>query len=147
MSISNDPLNPRHLSSLVAIAEHGSFASAGHAIGRSHSAVSLHIKALEATLGTRLIDRTTRPVQLTPDGEVLAEHARRLERVLTDIRSVGQCGKLSVPFCQPQAVRRMVLMARRDGRKRHLLDALYAGLCSAAHETSVSRRVESLSGG
>ena len=62
-------INTRHLGSLTAIAEHGSFAAAGSAIGRSHSAISLHIKALEEELGTRLVDRSVRPAVLTADGE------------------------------------------------------------------------------
>lgn len=93
-------INTRHLASLTAIAEHGSFAAAGSAIGRSHSAISLHIKALEEELGTRLVDRSVRPAVLTADGEALAAQAGRLQRVLDDIRSIGHgadiTGQLSV---------------------------------------------------
>ncbi|MEM9140816.1 MAG: LysR family transcriptional regulator, partial [Pseudomonadota bacterium] len=88
-------INTRHLDSLLAIAEHGGFAAAGRAVGRSHSAISLHIKALEADLDTVLVDRTRRPPVLTPDGEALADHARRLNRVLADINAVGQGGRLA----------------------------------------------------
>ena len=87
-------INTRHLESLLAIAAHGSFSAAGQAMGRSHSAISLHIKALEQGLGTQLIDRTQRPLVLTPDGEALAEQARRLTRVLEDIDAIGQSGQL-----------------------------------------------------
>lgn len=93
-------INTKHLDSLLAIARHGSFSAAGQAVGRSHSAISLHIKALEADLGTRLVDRSQRPPVLTPDGEALAEQARRLNRVLGDINAIGQgtllAGTLSV---------------------------------------------------
>ena len=71
-------LNPRHLASLLAIAEHGGFAAAGVALGRSHSAISLHIRALEEEIGATLVDRAARPAALTPDGEAMAEQARRL---------------------------------------------------------------------
>ncbi len=91
VSFSHDlGVNPRHLTSLRAIADRGSFAAAAQAIGRSHSAVSLHIKALEQTLGTQLVDRSTRPATLTADGVALAEHAARLAQVLDDIRAVGR---------------------------------------------------------
>lgn len=91
-------LNPKHLASLVAIADHGTFAAAGTAIGRSHSAVSLHIKALEDALGCLLVDRAARPVELTPDGAALVEQARRLTRVLDDIRMIGRSDRLAGPL-------------------------------------------------
>ncbi len=81
-------VNPRHLASLLAIADHRGFSAAGLAAGRSHSAISLHIKALEEEVGTRLIDRSTRPPVLTADGEALAEQARRLQRVMEDIAAL-----------------------------------------------------------
>ena len=87
--------NPRHLASLVAIAEYGGFAAAGQALGRSHSAISLHIKALEAEVGATLIDRRARPAVLTPDGEALAEQGRRLQRVLDDIAALRTGDRLS----------------------------------------------------
>lgn len=90
--------NPKHLASLVAIAEHGTFAAAGAAIGRSHSAVSLHIKALEDEFGCPLLDRKARPAELTTDGAALVEQARRLTRVLDDIRMIGQSDRLAGPL-------------------------------------------------
>jgi len=93
-------VNPQHLRSLVAIAEAGGFTAAGQAIGRSHSAVSLHIKALEEDLGTALIDRTRRPPVLTADGEALVVLARRLDRTMQEIQAIGQTrdlrGRLAV---------------------------------------------------
>ncbi len=88
-------INPRHIASLLAIAEHGSFSAAGAAVGRSHSAISLHIKALEEATGVPLVDRTRRPPVLTPDGEALAEQARRLGRVMDDIAAIGQGDRLT----------------------------------------------------
>ncbi len=83
-------INPSHLKSLVAIADEGSLSAAGTLAGRSHSAISLHIKSLEEALGTRLLNRATRPASLTPDGFALVEQARRLDRVMDDIRMIGQ---------------------------------------------------------
>ncbi|MEM1160853.1 MAG: LysR family transcriptional regulator [Pseudomonadota bacterium] len=88
-------VNPKHLATLVAISEHGSFSAAGDAIGRSHSAVSLHIKALEEEVGVLLVDRVQRPPVLTPDGEAMAEQARRLKRVLEDIEAIGLGGAVA----------------------------------------------------
>lgn len=93
-------INPKHLLSLEAISAHGSLTAAGDALGRSHSAISLHIKALEEALGTVVIDRAARPLALTSDGLALVEQARRYRRVMEDIRAIGQStllvGTLSV---------------------------------------------------
>jgi DNA-binding transcriptional LysR family regulator len=70
----------RRLRTMVAIAHHPSFTAAGAAIGLSHSAVSLHVKELEAELGVALVDRSRRPPALTDRGAALVEHARRMLR-------------------------------------------------------------------
>ena len=48
-----------------------SFAGAARALLQPRSSVSRSIARLEAALGTRLIHRTTREVELTPAGESL----------------------------------------------------------------------------
>ena len=82
-------MNLRQLQTLVAVADHGSFTAAGAAIGLSHSAVSLHVKALEETLGLALVDRATRPPRLTPHGAALVERARRMGALMDEIRALG----------------------------------------------------------
>jgi len=52
----------------VAIVEQGSFAAAGDILEMSQPGVSRAIARLEARLGVRLFDRTTRTVTLTEDG-------------------------------------------------------------------------------
>lgn len=58
----------------VAVAEHGGFAAAAPALGLSPSAVGKAVQRLEARLGVRLLQRTTRAVSLTEDGRRF--HAR-----------------------------------------------------------------------
>ncbi len=70
-------MNIRHLRTLLAAVERGSFAAAGEAVGVSHSAVSLQIKTLEDELGVVLFDRTKRPPAPTVRGRALADHARK----------------------------------------------------------------------
>ncbi len=70
----------RQLRTLIAIAERRSFAAAADALGLTQSAISLHVKALEAALGTVLFDRTTRPPRLNAQGEILVERAREIVR-------------------------------------------------------------------
>jgi len=79
----------RHLKTLIAIAEHRSFVGAAEAIGLTQSAVSLHVKALEDGLNTRLFDRDTRPPLLNAHGKELVERAREI---------VGLCDGLTNSF-------------------------------------------------
>ena len=65
-----------HLKTLIAIAEHRSFAAAAEAIGLTQSAVSLHIKSLENLLKIQLFDRSTRPALINANGKALVEKAR-----------------------------------------------------------------------
>ena len=66
------------LRTLVAIAETGSFSQAASHVGRTQSAVSLQIAKLEDRLGTQLLNRTSRKVTQTQDGEILVAYARRI---------------------------------------------------------------------
>ena len=64
------------VSVLAAVVESGSFARAGDAIGISASGVSRAIARLEARVGVRLLDRTTRSVRLTDEGRRFYERVR-----------------------------------------------------------------------
>jgi len=70
-------MNIRHLRTLVAAVDRGSFAAAGAAMNISHSAVRLQIKALEGEMGVGLFDRPKRPPTPTARGRALAEHSRK----------------------------------------------------------------------
>lgn len=63
----------RALRTLHAIARHGSFASAGAAVGLTQSAVSLQVKSLEEEFGAQLFDRSRRLPILTEAGKILLE--------------------------------------------------------------------------
>ncbi|ACI59544.1 transcriptional regulator, LysR family (plasmid) [Rhizobium leguminosarum bv. trifolii WSM2304] len=64
------------LQALIAVQDHGSFAAAGRALTRHSTVVSKRVAGLEARLGVRLIERTTRMVRITDAGRRLAEEAR-----------------------------------------------------------------------
>ncbi|QGY32921.1 LysR family transcriptional regulator [Pantoea cypripedii] len=59
------------LNAFIAVATHLNFRRAADLLGVSHSALSHAMRALENNLGTRLLNRTTRSVSLTQDGERL----------------------------------------------------------------------------
>jgi DNA-binding transcriptional LysR family regulator len=62
----------------VAVASRRSFSQAARALVRSPQAVTRAVAALEERLGTRLLNRTTRSVSLTHEGERHLERARQL---------------------------------------------------------------------
>lgn len=58
------------------VAEMSSFTKAAQSLGLPKASVSAWIQSLEAQLGTRLLHRTTRRVQLTHDGQVYYERGK-----------------------------------------------------------------------
>lgn len=66
------------LGTLVAAADHGGFSAAARALGVTPSAVSKTITRLESRLGVRLLNRTTRRLTPTADGETLIARGRQI---------------------------------------------------------------------
>jgi LysR family transcriptional regulator, regulator for bpeEF and oprC len=60
----------------VAVAEHRSFTRAAASIGVTPAAVSQAVARLEEDLNTKLLDRTTRSVELTGEGRLYLEYCR-----------------------------------------------------------------------
>jgi DNA-binding transcriptional LysR family regulator len=96
-AISIPDVDPHLLRTFLAVADTGSFSAAARRLQYTQSAVSQHIAALEADLGTPLFTR--RPVAPTPAGERLRRHAAlllvRLEAARADVtRAVAPPGRL-----------------------------------------------------
>lgn len=68
----------RHLESLVAIADRGSFSRAAVALNVAQPSLSRQMRLLEADVGQRLLVRTGRGVAPTAAGEALLVHARSM---------------------------------------------------------------------
>lgn len=68
----------KSLRHFVALVEHQGFARAGEAIGLSQPALSRSIQNLELRLGCELVSRSGKGIELTPQGQLVLEHARRL---------------------------------------------------------------------
>lgn len=93
---------PAELSFIVSLSNCGSLSGAARELGITTSAVSKRLSQIEARLGVPLVNRTTRRMSLTPEGEVLLEHARRildeiaeLDQLLTSSKGVPK-GQLRV---------------------------------------------------
>ncbi|MUN40527.1 hydrogen peroxide-inducible genes activator [Actinomadura litoris] len=90
------------LRAFLALAEHLHFRDAAAALRMSQPALSGSVAALEETLDTRLVERTTRKVLLTPAGERVA---RRAERVLAELdRMVEEVHAVRGPLVGPLRV-------------------------------------------
>ncbi len=72
----------QEMRSFVAVVDAGSFVRAAEALSVSKAAVSRYVSELEARLGVRLLQRTTRRLSLTAEGEVF--HAR-CQTLLADV--------------------------------------------------------------
>ena len=66
----------------VAVVESGSFSRAAEQLGQANSAVSRAVKKLESKLGVSLLNRTTRQLSLTEEGE---RYFRRMQVVLQEM--------------------------------------------------------------
>ena len=72
----------------VRVIELGGFSAAARAGGMTPSAVSKLVARLEKRLGTRLVNRSTRQLQLTPEGSAFYE---RGVRILADLQEAERC--------------------------------------------------------
>ena len=75
-------INPTDLSFFSTLASSGSLGAAARELGITTAAVSKHLALMEERLGITLVNRTTRRMSLTPEGEVYLEHSRK---ILSDI--------------------------------------------------------------
>ena len=60
------------------VVESKSFSAAADKLGMSKSLASRHVSALERSLSVKLLNRSTRRLSLTPQGEVYVTHCQEL---------------------------------------------------------------------
>lgn len=151
----------RALRSLLAIADAGSFARAGHALGLTASAIGLHVKLLEREFGAQLFDRSRRLPVLTEMGEVALARARevveRFDAIRDELRDgPGVAGLLRVGAIQtalagplPDALARLrrthprLRLRVRSGLSSELALAVEAGTLDVAFTTEPVRPTRS----
>jgi DNA-binding transcriptional LysR family regulator len=92
----------RHLRSFVAVAEELNFTRAAERLHLAQPALSAQIRQLEQRVGARLLERTTRRVELTPAGRALLEAVPALLAGVDDAlraarrAAAGETGELTV---------------------------------------------------
>jgi len=95
----------RQLEAFVATVDHRSFSAAAEALYLSQPTISSHIQALEGELQTKLIRRTTKKFEITPEGQQLYEYAvaliRLQQKAISELSNTGvrelHIGASSVP--------------------------------------------------
>ncbi|MDO5350067.1 MAG: LysR family transcriptional regulator [Lachnospiraceae bacterium] len=97
-------MNTNQLKYFVAVAETRSFTKAANQYYISQTAITQQIRALEELMEVQLIDRTSRPIQLTPAGNVFLNEAKAiLERMSMAVSrvqdaSTGLVGTLRIGY-------------------------------------------------
>ncbi|HAT3678652.1 TPA: LysR family transcriptional regulator [Serratia marcescens] len=74
--------NSDELITFVTVVESGSFSRAAERLQQANSVVSRTVKKLESKLGVTLLNRTTRQISLTQEGE---NYFRQVQKVLSDM--------------------------------------------------------------
>ncbi|WP_332118559.1 LysR family transcriptional regulator [Azorhizobium caulinodans] len=139
-------MNLRQLRAFVAVAQTGSFSRAARLLGLSQSALSQAVQQLEADLGVRLLDRTTRSVQLSAIGREFLPGVQRvladLDHQLQDLQDLkehrrGHVTVTCVPsvalrllpqvLAQFQEAHPMVSVAVREAPRHQIITALRSG--------------------
>ena len=77
------------LRTLVFVVDQRSFTKAAQSLGVTQPAVSAQIKRLQFLLGYELLDKSAPGVSLTPRGEMVVTHARRMLSINDQIAQLG----------------------------------------------------------
>lgn len=132
-------IEPNDLLLFARVVEEGSFSRAGERLGLPKSTVSRRVAALETQLGERLLQRTTRKLNLTDLGHSLLAHARQVAdesdaaAALAQHRQVEPSGRLRVSMPGDMAT----------GVLSHVMSAFVARYPAISLEVDLSpRRVD-----
>jgi DNA-binding transcriptional LysR family regulator len=91
------------------VVERGSFAGAAEDVGLWPSAVAKLVTRLEQRLGVRLINRTTRHLALTAEGEIYLDRVREILSVIEAAESGRSRGRKRGPLTADRTERLQLL--------------------------------------
>lgn len=80
--------SPSELEFFVLLARHGSLSAAARAMDITPPAATKRLAAIEERLGVRLVNRTTRSIALTAEGDIYLHHATRLLAELREMDDI-----------------------------------------------------------
>jgi DNA-binding transcriptional LysR family regulator len=109
----------RQMRYFKAVAERGSFTGAAQELHVAQQAVSQQIKALEQLLGVTLLERSSRRVELTPEGAVFLADCRRVlagaDRAARRVQAAarGEAGTLRLVYTLVSAFETVPLLLAR----------------------------------
>ncbi len=116
----SDVLATDQLETFVTVARTGSFTRAAELLYRSQPAVSLQIKRLEDQLGSDILSRRGRSIELTESGRLLFDYAQRIlsldEEVRTKFDAIETEGSVAVGILEEVAVGPLVDILTRFGK-------------------------------
>jgi DNA-binding transcriptional LysR family regulator len=117
----------RQMRYFTAVADRGSFTRAAQELHVAQQAVSQQVKALEQLLGVTLLERTSRQVALTPEGEVFLADCRRVlagaDRAALRVQAAarGEAGTLRLAYTLVSAFETVPLLLDRLDEEYPLL--------------------------
>lgn len=91
-----DSRHTDEIAALLAVAAQGSFVAAGRYLQRHATIVSKRVAAMEARLGVRLVERSTRQVHLTDAGARLVERLRLATELMVEAQEEAASGAAQV---------------------------------------------------
>jgi len=135
---------PELVRAFVTVIECGGFSRAAERLNSTQSTVSYQIKRLEGQAGRTFINRTTRSISLTDDGEVFMGYAQKFLRLVDDAKQHFGAPKLEgtvrfgasddfATYCLPELLARFkrihpeVTLSVEIGISRTLVDRLHEG--------------------
>ncbi|MGO4806859.1 LysR family transcriptional regulator [Arthrobacter sp. 2MCAF15] len=139
-------MNLRRLELFVAVAEELHFNRAAERLHMAQPPLSQQIRKLEEECKTQLFVRNSRNVQLTPDGELLLGHARKLltqygamTAALRQARN-GEAGKLRLGFVSSAAISAVPPVVRE-------LRSQWPGIDLELREETTDAQIDLIAGG
>jgi len=142
-------LTLRGLRTFVAVEETGSVTDAAKRIAGSSSGVSQHITTLEQAIGAKLFDRNSRPLKLTPAGQMLHAHAHKIlakvAKAQTELskHSLTDLPKLSLAIIDDlDTSLTPALVTRLQKRFHHCFITAYSGRSDHVVEMLQQRQID-----
>jgi len=120
-------LDLAQLRGFVAVAEAGGVTRAARLLNRTQSAVSVQLHRLEAAVGRKLFRREGRSLSITPEGELLLQHARGLLRA----------GEDALAALGGERLAGAVRLGCMDDYAQRVIPALLAAFAAEAPEVAV----------